>query len=566
MSAWRSGTDGRRYGGFYTVEQVREIVAYAADRHITVVPEIELPGHSKAALAAYPELSCTGGPFAVETQWGIHEDIYCAGKEETFTFLENVLDQVLELFPSPMIHIGGDEAPRDRWRACPDCQARIRAEGLQDEDDLQRWFVQRIGRFLSGRGRRLVGWDEILQGGLAEEGGAAVVQAWRGMDGARQAVRAGLEAVVSPTTHCYFDYDVGVLDLQRVYGFDPVPEGLSPAEQALILGGEMNLWTEYIPPERVDAMLLPRMCAMAEALWTGTAGRDYAAFWNRLQRHRPVLAALDAKPGAEARPLESQCALAADHRSHVVAVTVDPRVRLAFTGHELVVRHRVLPEPPPGYRPDLPAEQPALPPLTAADPALPEPLEAAPGTGANPQLALTQLFIDGVPYGAPDLAEFSTHLALGKTVTLTTPPIERYSAGGGAGLVDGMFGPRSFKDGRWAGFEGEDFEAVIDLQETAEVAAVAVRFLQDANRWIFLPKRVEICYAVDEGRWSRPEILEHGLSDKEQTVTIRTFATGGEPRQARFIRVKALSLGVCPTWHPGRGLPCWVFTDEIVVR
>lgn len=300
VAAWRrdkSDPAGEPYGGTYTAEDVRHVVAHADRLGITVVPEIELPGHCTAALAAYPELSCTGGPFPVETEWGVFPDIYCAGREETFTFLEQVFQYVLELFPSRFIHVGGDEAPKDRWRDCPHCQERIRAEGLRDEDELQSWFVRRFDRWLAERGRRLIGWDEILEGGLAP---GATVHSWRGFEGAEAAVRAGHDAVVSPTSHAYFDYPVTTLPLSQVYTFDPVPPGLSEAERARILGGQLNLWTERIEQDRIDFMLFPRLCAMAECLWTGADRPGFEHFERRLAGHLELLATdpdLQVRPG-----------------------------------------------------------------------------------------------------------------------------------------------------------------------------------------------------------------------------------------------------------------------------
>ncbi|MBU8869626.1 MAG: beta-N-acetylhexosaminidase [Gemmatimonadales bacterium] len=301
IAAWRAGNsegpDTSPYGGYYTTADVREILAHAAENHITVVPEIEMPGHCVAALAAYPELSCTGGPFEVETEWGIFPDIYCAGNQETFAFLEKVLAHVMDLFPSRYIHIGGDEAPKDRWRKCSRCQGRITAEGLADEEALQSWFIQRIGKFLAAHGRRMIGWDEILEGGLAP---GATVQSWRGFEGATTAVQAGHDAIVSPTSHCYFDYPMDKLDLKQVYSFNPVPPGLTEPEQRRILGGELNLWTERIPQDRVDFMLFPRLCAMAECLWTGPERPGFENFSERLEGHLNRLSKdkeLQIKPG-----------------------------------------------------------------------------------------------------------------------------------------------------------------------------------------------------------------------------------------------------------------------------
>ncbi|RPI60744.1 MAG: beta-N-acetylglucosaminidase, partial [Ignavibacteriales bacterium] len=222
--AFRTYDDGSVYGGFYTQEDIKEVVAYAQSRFINVVPEIEMPGHSTAAISCYPEISCTGGPFEVGTFWGIYYDIYCAGNEKTFQFLENVINEVVDLFPGKYIHIGGDEAPKNRWKECPKCQQRINDENLKDEHELQSYFVKRMEKFINSKGKQIIGWDEILEGGLAPE---ATVQSWRGVKGAIDAAKQGHDVIVSPTSHCYFDYPVDVTDMQKVYLFDPVPAELT---------------------------------------------------------------------------------------------------------------------------------------------------------------------------------------------------------------------------------------------------------------------------------------------------------------------------------------------------
>ena len=284
--------DGQRYGGYYTQEQVREIVTYAASRFIRVVPEIEMPGHAVAALASYPELGCTGGPYAVRSSWGIAKDVYCAGNEQTFAFLEDVLDEVIELFPDEYIHIGGDECPKERWKTCPKCQAAMQKYGLQNEEQLQSHFIRRIETFLNTKGRRMIGWDEILEGGLAPN---ATVMSWRGMDGGLKAAREGHDVVMSPTSHCYLDYRptegvdptlpewLAYLPLEKSFAFEPVPDNLSPAEAAHILGAQANLWTEFVPtPERADYMVYPRASALAEVMWSEQTGRDFGDFSKRL--------------------------------------------------------------------------------------------------------------------------------------------------------------------------------------------------------------------------------------------------------------------------------------------
>ncbi|MCX7886264.1 MAG: beta-N-acetylhexosaminidase, partial [Verrucomicrobiae bacterium] len=295
IGAWRDETtgDGKRYGGFYTQADLRELVAYAAARHVTIVPEIEMPGHSLAALAAYPEFSCTGGPFKVRTTWGIERNVLCPGNEKTFEFVQNVLDEIIRVFPSEFIHIGGDEVPKERWKACPKCQARIRAEGLKDEHHLQSYFLRRVEQHLHMRGRRLVGWSEIREGGLPPR---AVLMDWKG--GAVEAATRGHDVVMSPTTHCYFDYYQsqdktkepkaigGFIPLPKVYSFEPIPEELPATFHKHILGAQGNLWTEYIPtPQHAEYMAFPRQCALAEVVWSPAAGRDWEDFHARLKNH-----------------------------------------------------------------------------------------------------------------------------------------------------------------------------------------------------------------------------------------------------------------------------------------
>lgn len=289
--------DGKPYGGFYTQEQIKEVVAYAAARHITVVPEIELPGHAQAALAAYPELACTPGPFEVATNWGIFEDIFCPS-EATFHFLENVLTEVIALFPGQYLHIGGDEVPKARWKKSALAQEVMRREGLKNEEELQSWFIRRVEKFINSKGKRLIGWDEILEGGLAPN---ATVMSWRGEDGGIAAARQGHDVIMSPTSHCYFDAGQGPkeqeswelggeLPIEKVYAYNPVPAVLKAEEQRHVKGVQANIWTEYLSkPEMIEYMAFPRLLAMAEVAWTSQQGKEYASFEKRLEAHYPRL-------------------------------------------------------------------------------------------------------------------------------------------------------------------------------------------------------------------------------------------------------------------------------------
>jgi len=305
----RQSQDGKPYGPFfYTHQDIREIVAYAKARHIRVVPEIELPGHARAALSAYPELSCRGVPMEPRVTWGVEEEVFCAGNDQVLRFLEGVLDEVCVLFDSPFIHVGGDECPKARWKACPKCQARMKQCGLKDEHELQSWFIRHFDQYLARKGRRLIGWDEILEGGLAP---GAAVMSWRGMKGGLAAAEEGHDVVMTPTDSCYFDYRQfsgndgyeyigGLLPLKKVYAFDPA-KGIPAYREGLVLGGQANLWSEYIWGQKdLEWKAFPRLCALAEAVWSPAAKRDFDAFSKRMETHHDRLIRM----GINAAPLQ----------------------------------------------------------------------------------------------------------------------------------------------------------------------------------------------------------------------------------------------------------------------
>jgi len=304
--------DGKPYGGFYTQDQIRDVVAYAHERFITVIPEIEMPGHSLAALAAYPELACTPGPFETATTWGGFKDVYCP-KENTFQFLENVLTEVMDLFPSRYIHIGGDEVEKDRWKESADAQRVIRREGLKDESELQSYFMRRMEHFLNSKGRRVIGWDEILEGGLPPD---ATVMSWQGEDGGIVAARQGHDVIMTPDKYLYFDHYQGdrtreplaiggMLPLEKVYGYDPTPAALNAEEQKRILGAQANVWTEYIADtHQLEYMLFPRLFALAEVVWSPPhSNNDARKYSDFLKRIPPQLARLR-RQGVNYRPLD----------------------------------------------------------------------------------------------------------------------------------------------------------------------------------------------------------------------------------------------------------------------
>ena len=306
--------DNERYGGFYTQEEIKEVIEYATNRHITVIPEIEMPGHSSAAIAAYPYLSCfpqentkvphdmisdeskkqqaNGRKKIVQESWGVFDDVYCAGKDSTFTFLQNVIDEVIQLFPSEYIHIGGDECPKSNWERCPDCQKRIAELGLKDEHELQSYFIQRMEKYINSKGKKIIGWDEILEGGLAPN---ATVMSWRGEEGGIEAAKQGHDVIMTPTGYCYFDYYQaedkdeeplaigGYLPVEKVYSYNPLPAELNEDEHKYILGAQANMWTEYIEDfSKLEYMLLPRLAAISEVGWTSPEHKEWSDFTSRL--------------------------------------------------------------------------------------------------------------------------------------------------------------------------------------------------------------------------------------------------------------------------------------------
>jgi hexosaminidase len=285
-----TGNDNIRYGGFYTQDQIRDVVEYAAKRHITVIPEIEMPGHAKAALASYSNLGCTGGPYEVKQTWGVEPDVFCAGNDSVFAFLQDVLDEVLPLFPSQYVHVGGDECPKDRWKTCPKCQKRIKDNGLKDEHELQSYFVQRMEKYINSKGKKIIGWDEILEGGLAPN---ATVMSWRGEAGGIEAAKQDHDVIMTPGSHVYLDHAQskkedsltigGYTSVQKVYSYEPVPPVLNEQQKKHVLGAQGNVWTEYMAsPRKVEYMIFPRLSALSEVLWTPAASKNWNDFEKRL--------------------------------------------------------------------------------------------------------------------------------------------------------------------------------------------------------------------------------------------------------------------------------------------
>ena len=558
VGAWRADREGvhwleceprqpeepTTYGGFYTQEEIREVVDYAAKRQIAIIPEIEMPGHTMAALAAYPEFSCTGGPFDVCTgsYWPI-TDIYCAGNDSTFSFLENVLLEVMELFPGAYIHIGGDEADKTEWKRCPRCQDRIKAEDLADVEELQSWFIRRIEKFLLSHNRRLIGWDEILEGGLAPQ---ATVMSWQGVEGGIEAANSGHDVIMTPMSHCYFDFYQGdpefeptaiggYLPLKRVYAFEPTPTELDPAAAAHILGGQGNVWSEYMPDtHQVEYMLLPRLCALAEVLWTPAADRDWDSFQKRIQTHYELFerSGWNYSQGSyrvEIEPLRAGSNLLLK----LITEQYEPEIRYTLDGHDPDGNS-------PRYHKPIPANGPLE--LRAAS------------------------FKDGLRLSRIICKRLTSHLATGKTVKYAIPCSDKYPGAGPLSLVDGLRGELEYRDPAWQGFEQNNMEITIDLEAVVKLQQLHVGCLHDQRSWIFLPEAVEVALSVDGKEFSQPLKVNCEVDPESEEPALVELTVSLAGLEARFLKVTASNRGVCPPWHPGAGGKAWIFIDETVVE
>ena len=533
VGAWRTEKDGTKYGGFYSKQEIREIVDYATARHITVIPEIELPGHSSAAIAAYPALSCTHQTIEVENEWGVFKDIYCAGDEYTFDFLENVLSEVCELFPSPYIHIGGDEAPKFRWEQCEKCQRRIKQEKLKDEAELQTYFIERIATYLQSKGKRIIGWDEILEGGIPAD---AMIQSWRGMEGGEHAAKAGHDVVMSPTSHCYFDYGLSSTDMEEVYNFNPIPASLTVAESKYIRGGECNMWTEHAPQETVDSKVFPRLLALAEVLWTFPEQRNYALFTKRVEEHYERLKGLNISPGFPKVPISMN----ATPKENALQIELKPAFQEIHITYSLA---------PAGTRP--------------GDKILNY-------TNAividRPTLLSAQATMSELRYPEPMMWWFEPHLALNDSLRITYEPSPWYTGGGAKALVDGRLGSTNFRDGAWQAVQGKNMEAVVDLGVSTEIQELETRWFMYGNAWIFLPKSVEYFISDDGKNWKSVGMSESKTDERKEGEFFEPFLLKRMNEKARFVKMVAANHGLCPEWHDAPGEPSWLFCDEFVVR
>ena len=547
IGAWRNGSmighyneqrfDTVRYGGFYTQEEIKDVVNYAQQRHVTIVPEIEMPGHSLAALAAYPEFSCTGGPFEVAKGWGVFEDVFCP-KEETFSFLENILSEVMGLFPSEYLHIGGDESPKIRWKNCSHCQSLIKKEGLQDEHELQSYFIQRIEKFVNSKGRKIIGWDEILEGGLAPN---AAVMSWRGTEGGITAAKQKHFVVMTPGSHCYFDHYQGdpkneplafggYTPVDKVYAFNPTPDELSKEEAPFILGAQANVWTEYIETSgHVEYMIMPRMAALSEVLWGTSNPSDYKNFEKRLIKHFDFYE----KKGI-------------NYSKAIYEVTTE--VSSGEKGVEFILKA----VNPSGIRFTTNGSEPSYNSATYSNP--------IPITKSG---IIKAAYFENEKQKSNTIEQsFNITKSSGKKITLEHPPHENYGIGGSFTLVDGMNGNPS-KFGRdWLGFSGKDLIATIDLEKVEPISKIKLNVLKSTGSWIYYPKEIEFLASEDGLKFISIKNFSYTEIEKLNGTIEGMFKNV----KAKYIKIIAKNLGIIPDGNPGAGANAWLFIDEISIE
>ncbi len=572
VGAWRNGTiigrypgkgnDNISYGGFYTQDQIREVVDYAAKRYITVVPEIEMPGHSSAAIAAYPWLSCfpnektripenmiseaskqASGKLVQET-WGVFEDVFCAGNDSTFQFLQDVLDEVIALFPGQYVHAGGDECPKSNWKKCPKCQQRIKDNNLKDEHELQSYFIQRMEKYINSKGKMLIGWDEILEGGLAPN---AIVMSWRGEKGGIEAAKQNHKVIMTPGNYMYLDHTQsrnedsvtigGYTPLEQVYSYEPIPAELPADKQSFVLGAQGNMWTEYMgSPAKVQYMLFPRLAALSEVLWSPKESRNYKNFEKRLpvilkrydswginysKAYFNIRATISPAPGNKGLlwTLQTNTPTAIKVFDSSTAKSMDYKTPIVITKNKAISAKNLFPR-------------------------------------SKSSVA---------EFGSIISQKFYFTKSTGKKITLQTPPSSSYPGNGGAfGLINGAFSEKGISSPEWLGWSGTDLEATIDLLTPVKISSVSIHTMEQNGGWIYLPASFEVFTSKDGKNFTSAGTSSELKKDNSGFASgfIRvTFS----PLTTRYIKLVAKNYGKIPEGKAGAGNPAWLFVDEIQV-
>ena len=537
-------------GYWYSQDQIKDIIAYAAAKGITVIPEIDLPGHMLAALAAYPEYGCTGGPYEVWGDWGISDDVLCAGNEKTMVFLENILAEICELFPSEYVHIGGDECPKVRWETCPRCQAKIRQLGIKDDDKhkaehyLQSYVMARMEKFLNSKGKRIIGWDEILEGEVAPD---ATIMSWRGVAGGLEAVRLGHDAIMTPNTFFYLDYyqsDAkdreplgigGYLPIEKCYAYEPFTADMTDEEKSHIKGVQANLWTEYIADEaHLQYMLLPRMAALSEVQWCLPENKNWERFYESADE---FCAIYDMAGYNYARHIfHPKMSVSTNAEKNCVEVVLG-------TQGNGEIRYT----------------------LDGSDPDAESLLYRGPIEVDGDCTIKATTVRNGSTEGLVSKT-FNYHKAMGRPVSVSDMPHRSYTFSCPELLVNGIKGGGNYKNGDWAGWHRKPFEAVIDMGGGFTYSIVSICALIEKGDFIFNP--LNLCVALSEDGKTFTEVAkaEYPIESRTEANGVKEYSVSFPETNARFVKVFAKTLEILPDWHPGAGHGGFLFIDEIVVN
>ena len=542
--------DGKPYSGFYTQKQIRDIVKYAADRYITIVPEIDLPGHMQAALAAYPDMGCTGGPYEVWQKWGVSDNVLCAGNDKTLTFIDNVLKEITQLFPSKYIHVGGDECPKTQWQKCPKCQARIKAlnleakDGHSAEERLQSYIITHASNYLKSLGRNTIGWDEILEGGLAE---GATVMSWRGESGGIAAAKQHHDVVMTPNSYLYFDYYQsldkaneplaigGYLPLETVYSYEPMPKELTADEARHIIGVQANIWTEYMPTfKQMQYMALPRLAALSEVQWSQPALKDYNSFTNRLTEFTHMYDRLGYNYAKHLYNVAIHVDSDNKWREILIHMTTAGNAEIRYT-------------------------------LDGTEPTANSTLYTGAIVLQKSAKIRAAAFRNGKRSSVTS-QDISFNKATACPVELLQPTHKNYTYKGGATLTDGLLGDKGFGTGRWLGFSGNDLEAVIDLKQNTDVSSVSLNTCVDKGSWIFDARNIEVSVSADGKSFTKVASKSLPALEEQTPDNIYTYELTFPQTTTRYVKVTATSEHNIPEWHGGKGKPAFLFVDEISVK
>ncbi|WP_445736951.1 glycoside hydrolase family 20 protein [Mariniflexile sp.] len=535
-----SSLDKGTYGGYLTQEDLKELVKYAQLKNVEIIPEIEMPAHVSSAIASYPELSCFEDPIGVPSGsvWPI-TDIYCAGKESTFEFLENVLDEVIDVFPSRYIHIGGDEATKINWEKCPNCQKRMRTENLKNPHELQSYFVKRIEKYINSKGKKLVGWDEILEGGLAPD---ATVMSWRGVKGGIEAAKQGHDVVMTPNTHCYFDHHQGhqneeplaiggYTPISKVYEFDPIIDSMTVAETKHILGGQANLWAEYIPNNsQSEYMIYPRLAAMAEVLWSPKELRDWNDFSSRITTMFERYKELDINYAKSIYLVNPTTEVDLDKKEVYLSLINEfsnSDIRYVL-GNQNINENAIKYTKPLGFK--------------------------------ETTIVKASLFKNNKPIGKIFLDTIKFHNAVACKVNYISPYDDNYKGAEALGLVNLIRGTKNHHDGQWQAWLKKDMEVIIDLENEKTIKEVTMGSIENQGRNIYFPNTIEVYASTDGVNYTKIAKTEHFFAINPISE-LKDFKMSFEKTTARFLKISATNIKTTP-----KGTDAWLFVDEILVN